>query len=86
MTHFSISYGWSLDRIEFTTNLERHFSAGGSGGSFHRFTLPVNDSPHDKHPRIIALGLGLGPHDAHQIRVHYLPVSGHHCKDISLEL
>lgn len=84
ITHIGVAYGWSLDRIEFTTNKERHFSAGGKGGSYTRFIMSVDD--HDKHPRVVALGIGLGPLDAHQLRVHYLPEHGEHCRDIAWEL
>jgi hypothetical protein len=38
------------------------------------------------HPRVIAFGAGVGPHDLHQLRAHYLPVHGEHCRDIASEL
>jgi hypothetical protein len=58
ITHIGVAYGGALDRIEFTTNKERHFSGGGPGGRYVRLNLPVEDQ--DKHPRVIALGIGLG--------------------------
>ena len=61
ITHLGVAFGWSLDRIEFTTNQERHFSAGGLGGSYHRIPMPC--APEGTHPRVIALGAGIGPHD-----------------------
>jgi hypothetical protein len=79
-----VAFGWSLDRIEFTTNKERHFTAGGSGGKYHRIPLPC--SQEGTHPRVISFGLGLGPHDVNQLRAHYLPVTGDHCRDIAWEL
>ena len=34
ITHMGASTGGSLDRVEFTTNKERHFSCGGQGGKY----------------------------------------------------
>ena len=84
ITHLSVSYGWSLDRIEFTTNKERHFKAGGSGGGLHRIHMPCDIE--GTHPRVISFGVGIGPHDVHQLKANYLPVSGEHCRDIAWEL
>ena len=84
ITHIGVAFGWSVDRIEFTTNQERHFRAGGAGGKLNRIPLPCHED--GTHPRVVAFGLGLGPHDVNQLRAHYLPVSGHHCRDIAWEL
>ena len=84
ITHMGVAFGWSLDRIEFTTNQERHFSAGGPGGSYHRIQMQCTHE--GTHPRVIAFGVGLGPHDVHQLCAHYLPVSGEHCRDVAWEL
>ena len=63
ITHLGVSFGLSLDRIEFTTNHERHFKVGGSGGGFHRIPMPCDVE--GTHPRVISFGVGLGPHDVH---------------------
>ena len=73
-----------MDRIEFTTNQQRHFSAGGKGGGYRR--IPLNCDEEGTHPRVIAFGFGIGPKDVHQVRAHYFPVSGDHCRDIAWEL
>ena len=84
ITHLGVAFGWSLDRLEFTTNHERHFTAGGAGGKYHRIPLPC--PLEGTHPRVVSFGLGLGPHDVHQLRAHYLPVTGDQCRDIAWEL
>ena len=84
ITHLGVSFGSAVDRIEFTTNKEKHFTAGGTGGGYHRIPMPCDSE--DCHSRVIAFGVGMGPTDIHQFRAHYLPVSGEHCRDIAWEL
>jgi len=60
IVHMGGSAGMSLDRIEFVTNLGRHFKAGGLGGRYEKFVM---DCPDDKHPRVISFGFGIGPYD-----------------------
>jgi hypothetical protein len=82
--HMGAAYGESLDRIEFVTNKERHFTCGGQGG---RYTPLTFDCAPGSHPRVIAFGIGLGSHDAHQIRAHYFDTTGETpCRDVALEL
>ena len=63
ITHMGVAFGLSMDRIEFTTNKERHFKAGGNGGGYHRLPMPCAEE--GTHPRVISFGVGLGNHDVH---------------------
>ena len=62
-----------MDRVEFVTNKGNHFVCGGPGGKYNPL---IFDCSEGNHPRILAFGIGLGPFDSHQIRAHYMDVSG----------
>jgi hypothetical protein len=82
--HIGAAYGESLDRIEFVTNKKRYFTCGGQGDWYTPLTF---DCAPGSHPRVIAFGIGLGSHDAHQIRAHYFDTTGDTpCRDVALEL
>lgn len=82
ITHMGASYGCSLDRIEFTTNKERHFASTGKGGTYKKLHT---HSEHGHHARFVSIGLSVGEHDAHQLFGSYALVTGEECRDICEE-
>ena len=82
--HLGASAGSSLDRVEFTTNLERHFKAGGNGGTYNK-CITSDSHSHDEghhsehehyHPRFISFNCAHGPLDLTAFGGNYILVPG----------
>jgi hypothetical protein len=76
------SSGNVLDRIEFTTNQQRHFSAGGPGGKPKKLKTKQDEG---KHARFHSFGIRLTSESATEIRGYYLAVDGEPVEDITFK-
>lgn len=82
--HLGASTGMSLDRVEFTTNRERNFKAGGKGGKYTKCQTSDQHSHEDGHhsehehyhPRFISFNSSHGHLDFTSFGGNYILVPG----------